>query len=123
MDFQINYCEAQILEMSLRGVEDKEIVNHHDLILEIGTCLIGEGNGLLEITESDLWFLRDRIQPHCKAEEHTGMDLIKRIYECLLEMTNESYVPLRTLRSIWEGSDVEGSTDQDNAESCAEPNS
>ncbi len=120
MDFRINSSEAQILEMSLRGVEDKEIVNHHPLILEVGACLIGEGDGLLGLTESDLWFLRDRIQPHCKVEEHTGMDLIKRVYECLLKM--EGKVLKETLGNMWR-EESDGNANQDNAESIAEPNS
>jgi len=107
--FKINLPEAQIIEMSLRG-SDFQLHLRRNFLREVGQCLVESSSGYITfIDESDVWFLRDRLDPALSVGDYTGLGLITRLYELLVGRTFNWASPI-------EFGDKNGNNNQDNPE-------
>jgi len=82
--FTISPPEAMLLEINLRGA-GLDFQLHRDWMRQIGRVLLDKSQGAIFIeSESDIWFLRDSIDPNSSVGDISGLDLITRVYGLLL---------------------------------------
>lgn len=132
MQLKITANEAQIIEMSLKN-EDEALAMLKPFLLQIGWSLISQEEVTLEVAESDLWFLRNRVMPQSKVGNSYGLDVLKKIYRLLLEEHNHELIGTLALpkelnekeylerRRKQYGTDRDRSNSKDYAENSANP--
>jgi len=79
--------EAQIIEISLKGDKcDRERLSiMRPFLVSLGVSMLDDRDIEVDLTDKDLWFLRDYIDPCASVGNISGIDVIKKIYDVLLE--------------------------------------
>ena len=79
--------ECQILDACLHPADGEDSQPYRWLLRELGRAVVDNQPAALNLTTEDLWFIRDRLDPHEQVGLTSGADIIRRVYTTLLGVT------------------------------------
>ena len=80
---ELTPLDAQIIDLSIR-LFCQYPEDFRYFLISVGACLVSGEDRNIEVTERDLWYLRDIINPGIKVGSAMGVDTIRKVYNTLL---------------------------------------
>ena len=80
---RIDAVEAQLIESCLRECDKRWF------LFQLGYVMVSGQEKEIGVSEDDLWYLREKINPSAKVGKITGVDVLKKIYGLLIEAAQE----------------------------------
>ena len=90
MDWEITPDKAWVIEASLKG--NKRFDDLRGLLLRVGEVIVWGKPKIVSLSETELWRLRDLIDPKVKPKSLGGFELLIEIYRMLL-LLNGRQIP------------------------------
>ena len=84
MEIQLDSPEAWIIELHLKNQITQSVSFHNKLLLFRS---LGYDKGeTLDLSEQELWYLRELISPALVIGNRSGMDVLRKIYQAIVKI-------------------------------------